>query len=196
VMTRSANKPGDMISTSVLWMTGFLFVASALCGAHAEQHYPAKAAIFGYVTNVNDNTVSVIDTASNSVVATIPVGGFPDGVATTPDGIRAYVTNAFDSTVSVIDTASNKVIATIPVGSAPAGVAITPDGTRPIEHDDHRHQSLAYVANEADNTVSVIDTVSNTVVDTIPVRPEPNGVVITSDGTHAYVTNQLDEASR
>ena len=39
------------------------------------------------------NTVSVIDTATNTVVATIPVGGNPFGVAITPDGTRAYVTD-------------------------------------------------------------------------------------------------------
>lgn len=192
--TRSANKPGGMISTSVLWMTGFIFVASALCVAHAEQHNPAKAKTFGYVTNVDDNTVSVIDTSSDTVVATIPVGGFPDGIATTPDGTHAYVTNGFDSTVSVIDTASNTVAATIPVGSAPSAVAVTPDGTGPNEIDVRRHQPLAYVTNEADNTVSVIDTASNTVVATIPVRQEPNGVAITSDGIRAYVTNKLDDS--
>jgi YVTN family beta-propeller protein len=183
--TRSANKPGDLISTSVLWMTRFFLVASALYGAHAEQNNLAKATTFGYVTNVDDNTVSVIDTVSNAVVATIPVGGFPDGVATTPDGTHAYVTNAFDSTVSVIDTASNTVVATIPVGSAPNGVAITPVGTR-ANDDDRRHQPLAYVTNGADNTVSVIDTASNTVVGTIPVGQDPTGVAITPDGTDPY----------
>lgn len=192
--TRSADKPGDFVLTSVLWMTRFFFVASALYGAQAEQHNLAKATTFGYVTNVDDNTVSVIDTASNTVVATIPVGGFPDGVATTPDGTHAYVTNGFDSTVSVIDTASNTVVATIPVGAAPSAVAITPNGTHPNEDDGRLHQPLVYVTNEAENTVSVIDTASNTVVDTIPVRQEPNGVAITSDGTHAYVTNQLDDS--
>jgi YVTN family beta-propeller protein len=114
-------------------------------------------------------------------------------VATTPDGTHAYVTNAFDSTVSVIDTASNTVVATIRVGSAPNGVAITPVGTR-ANDDDRRHQSLAYVTNGADNTVSVIDTASNTVVGTIPVGQDPFGVTITSDGTHAYVTNQLEDS--
>ena len=41
-----------------------LLVASALYGAHAEQNNLAKATTCGYVTNVDDNTVSVIDTAS------------------------------------------------------------------------------------------------------------------------------------
>lgn len=36
--TRSANKPGHLVLTSVLWMTRFFFVASALYGAHAEQN--------------------------------------------------------------------------------------------------------------------------------------------------------------
>src|SRR5207245_1035403 len=57
-------------------------------------------------------TVSVIDTATNTVVATIPVGLDPFGVAITPDGTRAYVTINGDNTVSVFDTTSNTVAAT------------------------------------------------------------------------------------
>jgi YVTN family beta-propeller protein len=34
-----------------------------------------------YITNSGDNTVSVIDTATNTVTATIPVGNSPFGVA-------------------------------------------------------------------------------------------------------------------
>uniref|UniRef100_UPI000A96E89D YncE family protein n=1 Tax=Rhodococcus marinonascens TaxID=38311 RepID=UPI000A96E89D len=55
-----------------------------------------------YVTNVGDGTVSVIDTATNTVVETVPVGAAPQGVAITPDGSRAYVANLGDNTVSVI----------------------------------------------------------------------------------------------
>jgi YVTN family beta-propeller protein len=44
----------------------------------------AEAAPFAYVTNRNDSTVSVIDTASNAVVGTVAVGGAPTGVAITP----------------------------------------------------------------------------------------------------------------
>jgi YVTN family beta-propeller protein len=59
---------------STLWLAS-AFVAVALLGAHA------MAAPFGYVTNGSDNTVSVIDIASNTVVAVIPVGNGPIGVA-------------------------------------------------------------------------------------------------------------------
>ena len=63
----------------------------------------------------NPGAVLVIDTATNNVDATIPVGPVPAPVAITPDGTRAYVGNVGDSTVSVIDTASNTVIVTIPL---------------------------------------------------------------------------------
>ena len=73
------------------------------------------------------NTVSVIDTASNTVTATIPVGSGPGGVAVTPDGSRVYIGNE-GGNVSVIDTASNTVTATIPTSGA-YGLAVTPDGS-------------------------------------------------------------------
>src|SRR5438876_12342902 len=43
-----------------------------------------------YVTNRLANTVSVIDTASNTVTATIAVGDGPFDVAANPAGTRAY----------------------------------------------------------------------------------------------------------
>ena len=46
-----------------------------------------------YIPNFASNNVSVIDTASNTVTATIPVGIGPQGVAVTPDGRKVYVAN-------------------------------------------------------------------------------------------------------
>src|SRR2546426_5116847 len=68
-----------------------------------------------YITNINDNTVSVIDTASNTVTVLVPVGNLPNGVAVTPDGKLVYVANVGDGTVSVIETAGNTVTATVNV---------------------------------------------------------------------------------
>src|SRR5438477_92473 len=131
-----------------------------------------------YITNLNDGTVSVIDTASNTVMATVPVGNFPNGVAVTPDGAHVYVANVGGSTVSVIATATNTVTATVPVGLNPEGVAVTPDGTR------------VYVANFNANTISVIATASNTVTATVTVGANPAGVAVTPDGARVYVANQ------
>jgi len=41
------------------------------------------------------NTVSVIRTATNAVMTTVPVTWAPDGVAIAPDGAFAYVVNEF-----------------------------------------------------------------------------------------------------
>ncbi|HEX4168585.1 MAG TPA: hypothetical protein VHZ55_24245 [Bryobacteraceae bacterium] len=75
---RSANRPGRVVLASVLSIAAS-FLASALYGADVEQTTPPAAATFGYVANTVDNTVSVIATASNTVVATIPVGQVPTG---------------------------------------------------------------------------------------------------------------------
>jgi YVTN family beta-propeller protein len=117
-----------------------------------------------YITNAGDNTVSVVDTATNTVTATIPVGSFPLGVTVTPDGSTVYVANELDN-VSVIDTATNTVTTTIPAGFTPFRVAVTPDG------------STVYVtdAGAGADTVSVIDTATNTVIATIPVGRQPEG---------------------
>ncbi|WP_285509660.1 IPT/TIG domain-containing protein, partial [Streptomyces sp. NBRC 13847] len=68
--------------------------------------------------------VSVIDTATNSVIGTIAVGQGPTGVAVSPDGTRAYTTNSDSNTVSVIDTATNTVLDTITGITSPRDVAI------------------------------------------------------------------------
>jgi YVTN family beta-propeller protein len=68
---------------------------------------------YAYVSNLGSNTISVIATASNTVVATISDVSSPSGVAVTPDGKHAYVSNGGSNTVSVIATASNTVMDTI-----------------------------------------------------------------------------------
>ena len=124
-----------------------------------------------------EGTVSVIDIATNTVTATVPVGIIPEGVAVNPAGTKVYVTNLGSNTVSVIDAATNTITATVSVGSGPLGVTVSPDGTK------------AYVVNEYDSTVSVIDTATNTVTATVSVGDDPSGVAITPDGKKVYVTN-------
>ena len=86
---------------------------------------------FAYVTNSSSNSVSVIDTATETEIATVPVGSSSPGVAITPDGTKAYVTNNSTNNVSVIDTATNTVSTTISVGDAPYGIAICPAAVVP-----------------------------------------------------------------
>jgi 40-residue YVTN family beta-propeller repeat len=72
-----------------------------------------------YVANFFDNTVSIIRTSDDQVIATVPVGDAPVGIAITPDGIKAYVANSGSDTVSVINTETNEVIQTIDLSPEP-----------------------------------------------------------------------------
>ncbi len=131
-----------------------------------------------YVTNAYDNTVSVIDTATQTIVATLPTGSYPQGIALNVTGTQAYVANSGSSNVTVLNLLNGTVIATIPIVSGyPVGVAVTADGTK------------AYVTSHYSNIVSVIDTGSNTVIDTISVGPYPVGVAVNPAGTRVYVAN-------
>ncbi|HBA38326.1 MAG TPA: hypothetical protein DCZ05_00875 [Deltaproteobacteria bacterium] len=144
----------------------------------------ASAAPFAYVPHFWGDTVSVIDTSTNTVVETVSVGSNPYGVAVHPAGTRVYVTNSAldrspngNHTVSVIDTSTNTVVETVSVGSNPVGVAVNPAGTR------------LYVGNYGSTTVSVIDTSTNTVVATVSVGSNPIGVAVNPAGTRVYVAN-------
>ncbi|MGW6413079.1 YVTN family beta-propeller repeat protein [Streptomyces vinaceus] len=159
---------------------GGLLVAVAIAAMTVTPAPPAAAlppGTYTFTANFASDTVSVIDTATDTVTATIPVGDGPFGVAVNVDGTRAYVTNSLDDTVSVIDAATNTVSATIPVGTGPQAVAV--------------RGSRAYTANAASDDMSVIDTVTNTVIATIPVGDAPQGVAVS--GTHAYTANANDD---
>ena len=75
-------------------------------------------------------------------------------------------------------------IANVVVAGEPVDVAITPDGTR------------AYVANKGTNTVSVIDTVTNSQIGTIVVRTEPNGIAVTPGAASPTSPTSVTTASR
>src|SRR3954453_9051653 len=75
-----------------------------------------------YVTNAEGNSVSVIDTATNEITATIPVGLNPAAVVISGDGTRAYVINSGSTSLWVIDTATHKVSPVV-LGDTPSSVA-------------------------------------------------------------------------
>ena len=131
-----------------------------------------------YITNEGDNTVSVINVTTNTVVATITVGVEPLGVSVSSDGTKVYTTNySHPNTVEVISTTTNTVSASITVGSNPAGLCVSPDGSK------------VYVANVNSNSVSVINTGTNTVSATVPVDYGPWSVSVSPDGSKVYVGN-------
>jgi DNA-binding beta-propeller fold protein YncE len=132
--------------------------------------------------------VAVIDTATNSLVATIPLH-HACGVVVAPDGHTVYVP-VFDSSqgkgiVSVIDAGTNTVVDGVVVsgpGGGPKGVAIAPDGRRVYVATDHEVASP-----EAQGKVSVIETDSKAVIASFRIHPFPGAAAITPDGRSVYV---------
>lgn len=123
-----------------------------------------------YAANRDDHTVSVIDTSSNAVIATITgVGILPRGVVFHPTASQAYV--ATEAGVSVIDTSTRAVTTTIPTMAY--DVILDPSGAH------------AYASGS--DGVSVIDTSTNTVTATIPASGAFSAA-LTPYGDKLYVT--------
>ena len=125
------------------------------------------------MTNTASDSVTVIDTTTNTAVGTIAVGDGPPAWLSRRMG-RGCMSWSRAALVQAIDTTLGTVVATIPVlgGSGGGGIAITPDGTR------------AYVAWGG---VSVIDIATNTVVHSFLTGTFAVSVAISPDGTRAYV---------
>lgn len=146
----------------------------------------ARAAEHVYVPDGSSDTVAVVDAAGNTVVATIPAGDRPLGLAVSPDRSRVYVANGYSNDLTVIATTTRTVFGTVPVGDSPFGVAVSPNGQR------------VYVSNRNDDSISVIDAGTLTVVATIsippvlPWGPDPQGLVVSPSGARLYVANWAD----
>ncbi|GAA3956952.1 gliding motility-associated C-terminal domain-containing protein [Mucilaginibacter dorajii] len=146
---------------------------------------PVQAGLI-YVPKFN-GIVSVINSASNTEIATIPVGAEPWGVSASKDGKRVYVTNSGSNTISVISTASNAVITTINVGAGPHGIVVSPDGSRVYV----ANTGFSYLSSSGPNSVSVINTSTNKVIATVAVGITPVAIAISPDGSKVYVANYL-----
>ncbi|MBE0343801.1 YncE family protein, partial [Paenibacillus sp. 28ISP30-2] len=134
-------------------VTAHRLVSSELLGAVSESVPLSINRIF--VANFNSNDVSVIDGATNTVIATIPVGVNPAGVGVNPFTNRIYVGNLNSDDVSVIDGITDTVITTIPAGDGASSVGV------------NTATNAIYIANFNDSTVSVINGLTNTVIATI-----------------------------
>jgi YVTN family beta-propeller protein len=114
------------------------------------------------------DAIALIDTAHNTVVNRLYVDG-AWGAKVSPDGQWLYASDYIEgqgNLVTVISTATQAVAATIQVGASPEEVAFTADG------------STAYVTNGNSGNISIIDTASFTVVNTINTGSYPIGMAV------------------
>jgi len=131
-----------------------------------------------YVTGYGiGNTLTVIDGATNSIIAVAPIDYNPWGVAVNPNTNRIYVVNTYsDYSISAIDGDTHAVLARIPVSAVPLEVAVNAITNR------------IYVASSAQ--VSVIDGNTNAVIATVPMEAW-YGIAVNPNTNRIYVTNYL-----
>ena len=84
-----------------------------------------------YVPNLQSNTVTVIDQATNKVIQTIPVGQQPQHVVPSYDLKTLWVNNDKGNSLTPIDPQTGAVGAAVPVED-PYNLYFTPDGTRAV----------------------------------------------------------------
>lgn len=127
-----------------------------------------------YVSNAEDNTISVIDLKNMAVAFTIsdPRIRYPDGGAVSPDGRKLYVVGSQSDSAVVIDTKTNKVINEIPLGlSVPRRLTFSPDGTK------------IYAGCNKTPEIAVIDAATDKVIKKLKVGNETRGgITFTRDG--------------
>jgi PQQ-dependent catabolism-associated beta-propeller protein len=131
-----------------------------------------------YVSNELDNTISVIDAETLAVVATVPVGRRPRGLALGRDGRSLYVAAGDDNRIDLVDLATRETTGHLPSGEDPEVFAVHPDGKR------------LFVANENDNLVSVLDISRRRLIGEVEVGVEPEGMAVSPDGKFVLCTSE------
>jgi YVTN family beta-propeller protein len=169
----------------VPWVV-WVFLAAA---THAE---PTSYLVF--VSNERSGDVTVIEGATDSVAGIFQLGKRPRGIHATPNGRRLFVALSGSPRMApgldenrspadkradglgVIDPAARKLIDRWQVGSDPEQFAISKDG------------KFAFIANEDDASVSIVDINSGQSRGRIKVSEEPEGVGVNPANGEVYIT--------
>ncbi|MDL5158902.1 serine/threonine-protein kinase [Actinomycetospora termitidis] len=135
---------------------------------------------YGYVTNHVPGQITIIDTTTNAVVGSVPIGPgvAPHSIAVSPDGKLVEEVNYDGDSVTFIDAASNTVIGTTPLPEGPQSIAFAPDGAH------------SYVVNEDGKSMSIIDNRTRQVTQNVPAGDDASMVALTPDGSRAVVANK------
>jgi YVTN family beta-propeller protein len=151
-------------------------------------------------SEIDPNSVGVVDPESGDVTATVGLEDRPGSVASSADGV--WVTNPDVGTVTLIDPDEQEVRDSIPVGENPTGIAvgfdavwvlesggpsvsrISPDTNQVVKTISVGNgpagiavgEGAVWVTNQFDGTISRIDPDRNEVVEDIPVGLDPRGI--------------------
>jgi YVTN family beta-propeller protein len=154
-----------------------------------------------YVSDEPGGSVAVVDPAKAELVANIPVGMRPRGMALSRDEKQLYVAVSgspasgpgvdapklppHDRTadgIAVVDLAARKVVRVLPGGLDPEALALSPDG------------ATLYVSNEETAELTALALSGGAIRGKASVGKEPGGVAVRPDGKTVYVACKQDNA--
>jgi len=135
-----------------------------------------------YVANYNTNSVFAINTTSNAVSNSAPVGAHPVSLAETPNGLKLYVANQGDNSVSSLNvTTLSPNAVTGFSGIAPVWVV--------ARGDSQKVYVLTQGNAQVEGQLVTIDTASDTVTSSLPVGAGANFIFFDPHLNRIYVTN-------
>jgi len=146
----------------------FCILALGMCMACFVSGYAEQAPLPSAAT-------PVAQPAQAGIIATVPVGHSPLGLAINATTNRVYVANYMDGTVSIVDEKTNTVIKTVPVGTNPSRIAVNPIMNR------------VYVADDTDATVYVLDGEKLQIITRIPLNNPAQGIAVNPVINKIYV---------
>src|SRR5438093_1558557 len=201
VVLGSRPKVGDrdrLTMTRRILLVLVLSLCSAGCGGAGTAPTPSSGYRI-YITNERSGDLSIIDSKTHGVTATVPLGKRPRGIHASPDRQTIYValsgspiagpgvdesklppSDKKADGIGVFNVRENKLVKVIPGGSDPEEFDLSKDG------------SLLYSSNEDAAQTSVIDIAAGKVIASIPVGEEPEGVTTSPDGKFVFVTSEND----
>lgn len=138
-----------------------------------------------YVVTKEDNKLYIIDLATKQIQTTYQLGGEAYACLLSPDHKQLYISCWGCDKVLVFNTVQKNVVAEIPVGDNPNELCLTKKG------------KFLYVANANDNSVSVIATAENKVIETLntalypdaPSGSTTNGLALSADEKTLFIAN-------
>jgi YVTN family beta-propeller protein len=153
-----------------------------------------QAEPFAYITNQGSHDVSVIDLALQKVVATVPVGRSPAGVAASNKAGRVFISNPDSKTISVIDMRSQQVIETLRAGGGVVGIDVAADGRQVFAADWYQDQLLVFDAQNEVPGLGQAGAGQRAASASIPVGRAPAGVAVSDRADSVFVAERDDDS--
>ena len=196
-----------MRATSTLVVLSITAAFAAACGGDSQPGRtpppstpPTLQGAYGvYVTNEVSGDLTVIDPATNTAVATLPLGKRPRGIRVAPGGNELYIAlsgspisppgtdesklpppDRSADGIGIVDTKALTLRTILRGPQDPEQTSVSRDGTR------------LYIANEDKGTATVVEVAGGKTIAEFKVGGEPEGVTISPDGRFVYVTSELD----